>query len=80
MKNIIADWIDAHSAELTEASDYIWAHPELAYKEYISSKYLAEYLEKNGFEITENLDEVECIVMGFDTELTFKKLEDVSKL
>lgn len=52
MKNIIADWIDAHSDELTEASDFIFAHPELAYKEYISSKYLAEYLEKNGFEIT----------------------------
>lgn len=41
---------------------------------------LKEELRKNGFEITENLDEVDCIVMGFDTELTFKKLEDVSKL
>ena len=37
-------------------------------------------LQKEGFAVTENLDEVECIVMGFDTELTFKKLEDVSKL
>ncbi len=35
-------------------------------------------LTKEGFKITENLDEVECIVMGFDTELTFKKLQDVS--
>lgn len=41
---------------------------------------LKEELRKNGFEVTENLDEVDCIVMGFDTELTFKKLEDVSKL
>ena len=41
---------------------------------------LKEELRKNGFEITENLDEVDLIVMGFDTELTFKKLEDVSKL
>lgn len=41
---------------------------------------LKEELRKNGFEITENLDEVDMIVMGFDTELTFKKLEDVSKL
>ncbi len=41
---------------------------------------LKEEFRKNGFEITENLDEVDCIVMGFDTELTFKKLEDVSKL
>ena len=41
---------------------------------------LKEELRKNGFEITENLYDVDLIVMGFDTELTFKKLEDVSKL
>ena len=35
-------------------------------------------LRSQGFTITENLDEVECIVMGFDTELNFKKLHDVS--
>lgn len=35
-------------------------------------------LRSQGFSITENLDEVECIVMGFDTELNFKKLHDVS--
>ena len=41
---------------------------------------LKKELEMEGFTVTEKLDEVECIVMGFDTELTFKKLEDVSKL
>ena len=41
---------------------------------------LKKELQMEGFTVTENLDEVECIVMGFDTELTFKKLEDVSKL
>ena len=41
---------------------------------------LKEEFRRDGFTITENLDEVECVVMGFDTELTFKKLEDVSKL
>ena len=35
-------------------------------------------LRSQGFTITENLDEVACIVMGFDTELNFKKLHDVS--
>ena len=39
---------------------------------------LKDELIKEGFKITEDLDEVECIVMGFDTELTFKKLHDVS--
>ena len=41
---------------------------------------LKDQLSEAGFAITEELDKVECIVMGFDTELTFKKLEDVSKL
>lgn len=41
---------------------------------------LKKELQKEGFTVTEVLEEVDCIVMGFDTELTFKKLEDVSKL
>ena len=41
---------------------------------------LIEELEGEGFTVTTNLDEVECVVMGFDTELTFQKLWDVSKL
>ncbi len=35
-------------------------------------------LRSEGFSVIEDLDSVECIVMGFDTELTFKKLHDVS--
>ena len=41
---------------------------------------LKQELRKEGFTVTQNLDEVECIVMGFDTELTFQKLHDVSFL
>lgn len=37
-------------------------------------------LEGEGFPVTTELSEVECIVMGFDTELTFQKLHDVSYL
>ena len=37
-------------------------------------------LEREGFQVTTDLAKVECIVMGFDTELTFQKLEDVSRL
>lgn len=44
------------------------------------TKSLKEELQKEGFTVTEELDDVDCIVMGFDTELTFKKLEDVSRL
>lgn len=39
---------------------------------------LKQELTSQGFRVTEKLDEVECIVMGFDTELTFQKLHDVS--
>ena len=41
---------------------------------------LKNELKTEGFEITEDLEKVDLIVLGFDTELTFKKLEDVSKL
>lgn len=41
---------------------------------------LKRELEMEGFTVTGNIDEVECIVMGFDTELTFQKLHDVSYL
>ena len=44
------------------------------------TKSLKEELAKAGFTITEDVDKTQCIVMGFDTELTFRKLEDVSKM
>ncbi len=37
-------------------------------------------LRREGFVVTESIDETDCIVMGFDTELTFQKLHDVSYL
>ncbi len=50
--NVITDWISEHEAELIAAADYLFCHPELAYKEYLSSKYLAKFLERHGFEIS----------------------------
>lgn len=41
---------------------------------------LKKELMMEGFTVTEHLPDVDCIVMGFDTELTFQKLEDVSRL
>lgn len=41
---------------------------------------LKEELRAEGFPVTADLAEVECIVMGFDTELTFQKLHDVCYL
>ncbi len=39
-----------------------------------------EEIASYGFTITDDPDEATCIVMGFDTELTFKKLEILSRL
>ena len=44
------------------------------------TKSLIQELESEGFTVTQDLDQVECVVMGFDTELTFQKLHDVSFL
>lgn len=41
---------------------------------------LKEELRSQGFQVSEDIAETECIVMGFDTELTFQKLHDVSCL
>lgn len=50
--NIISDWILRHENELIQAADYIFRHPETAYEEVLSSRYLAGFLEKKGFEIS----------------------------
>ncbi len=39
---------------------------------------LKDELEREGFEVTEDLERVDVIVIGNDTELTFKKLHDIS--
>lgn len=41
---------------------------------------LKEELRQEGFEVVAQREQAQCIVMGFDTELTFQKLEDVSWL
>ena len=39
----------------------------------------AEFAEA-GLDVTEDADKAECVVMGYDTELDYKKLLDVSRL
>ena len=41
---------------------------------------LKQELRQEGFTVTEKVEDTDCIVMGFDTELTFQKLHDVSYL
>lgn len=37
-------------------------------------------LQQAGFSLTTDIEKTQCIVMGFDTELNFRKLEDVSRM
>ena len=50
-ENIIAGWIASHEEELIQTAGYIFRHPETAYKETLSSGYLADFLERQGFRI-----------------------------
>jgi len=59
---------------------YLKKHHSDAVLYVCGTKSLKDELIREGFKVTENIDEVTCIVMGFDTELTFKKLEDVCKM
>ena len=40
---------------------------------------LQEELTQNGFAVTEDPDRAECLLMGFDTELTFAKLDGICR-
>ena len=73
-----------------EYTDFITSSQATAYllkKEHRDSRLyvcgtqsLKDELIREGFNLTDNFDETDCIVLGFDTELNFKKLHDVSYL
>lgn len=65
----------------SQATAYYLKQHHRGQKLYVcGTRSLKRELEMEGFTVTENVDETECIVMGFDTELTFQKLHDVSYL
>ncbi|MGN0777249.1 MAG: amidohydrolase [Candidatus Ventricola sp.] len=47
--------VEAHRDAYTQASDAIWAHPEVNFHEDFSAGVIRELLIKNGFTLTENL-------------------------
>lgn len=55
MKKRIIELIDSKAKYFTDIADYIWDNPELAFKEYKSSKALTDALEENGFEVEKGL-------------------------
>jgi len=51
MKHII-DAVDKHRQLILDAERYIWKNPETGYKEFKTSKYLAERFRELGYELT----------------------------
>jgi len=51
----IIDWLDENQIAFTKMADQIWATPEVAWKEFKSSRIQAEYLESEGFQTTWDL-------------------------
>lgn len=62
----ISNWLDNHRDELIQKSCYIFEHPETAYKEKLSSKCLADYLETQGFQIEWNTAGIETAFTAMD--------------
>lgn len=48
----ISEVIENYKTLIFEIERFIWAHPETGYKEFVTSKYLAEQFEKLGYELT----------------------------
>jgi aminobenzoyl-glutamate utilization protein B len=54
-KTDVVQWLEDNASRFTIISDAIWAHPEIAYHEFKSSKLQADFLEAEGFMITWDL-------------------------
>ena len=76
--------IDAEPRDFMTASQatayYLRKHHPTARLYVCGTVSLKEELQANGFFVTDDLDEVDAIVIGNDTELTFRKLDDVCRL
>lgn len=59
---------------------YLHRHHEGQRLYVCGTRSLKAELEREGFAVTEDPELAQCVVMGFDTELTFQKLHDVSWL
>ena len=55
---IVANWLDQNQSQFIEMADQIWRTPELAWKEFKSSRLQADYLENEGFSITWNVGDI----------------------
>lgn len=55
LKELVKQEIDELSHEMVEIARSIYLRPEVGYREYESSRLLADFLERHGFEVSRNL-------------------------
>ena len=77
----ISNWLDNHRDELIQKSCYIFEHPETAYKEKLSSKCLADYLETQGFQIEWNTAGIETAFTAawINSDIDITKIQPAGK-
>ncbi len=76
IKSTYDDFITSSQA----TSWYLQKHHSGAALYVCGTESLKEELRAGGFTVTEDTEKTDVIVMGNDTELTFKKLEDISRM
>ncbi|MEH7307111.1 M20 family metallopeptidase [Neobacillus drentensis] len=62
------DWVNNFIEQTQEKwksiSDFIWENPETRFEEYVSSRYLCEQLQKEGFRVTNGVAGIETAFIG----------------
>ncbi|MGI6095578.1 MAG: M20 family metallopeptidase [Lachnospiraceae bacterium] len=51
MREKVNGWIDENRDKIVEVATWLYEHPEIALEEVESSKYLADWLEREGFQV-----------------------------
>lgn len=84
VKKLVRIGIDAVPEDFVTSSHatirYLKQHHEGAALYVCGTRSLKAELTAAGLTVTENADCTQCVVMGYDTELDYKKLLDVSRL
>ena len=65
MKQEISNLAKEKKEEFEKVSDYIFANPELAFKEYKSQEALCKLLESHGFVVNEELQKCRRLLKQF---------------
>ncbi len=55
---VVINWLDQNQSQFIEMADQIWRTPELAWKEFKSSRLQADFLQKEGFSVTWNVGDL----------------------